>query len=325
MLSITFRIYQLAVVMAVIVGVAACNLAAGPAAWEPWRALKSRPWKYVYGVGVKIRSFMQYRGQLKLVVIGDSRASVGGDTREFYLPENSKYPVALNLTAGVLVYDIQKILLNEYVVHAPKLEYVLWQISARLFNRYYQDMGIEKFKASPGYRYDQQHKGELWGAVLKGPLSAGRSPTIRTGAAWGYSTAKKGRTDPKKISQLIKSASLTRYEFDQRRWRQFEAILKACAKRNVRVMGFISPMHYGLALAPAADDDGTGDAAYWALMEKLERTTRRHSNFYFLDLHKDGRNDFTDDEYLNWDHLNPKGAAKLTRILVDWHRRLEAQ
>jgi hypothetical protein len=93
----------------------------------------------------------------------------------------------------------------------------------------------------------------------------------------------------------------------------------------VRVLGFSPPMHYGLAKAGASDDDGTGHAAYWATMHLMEEMTVKHPNFSFVDIHKSGQNDFKDEEYFNWDHVNAKGCARLTKMIVDLHKRLDAQ
>jgi hypothetical protein len=142
---------------------------------------------------------------------------------------------------------------------------------------------------------------------------------------WGWHDEHDGRTDPAKVPELIERASRARYEFALDRWQAFQRMLEDLAKRNVEVLGFVAPMHYGLAQAPAADDDGTGNAAYWALMSSLGELAVRHPNFHFIDLHRDGRNDFTDEEYVDWDHLNDKGAQRVTRLLVALQEKIDAQ
>jgi len=90
------------------------------------------------------------------------------------------------------------------------------------------------------------------------------------------------------------------------------------------MLGYISPMHYALAQAPCTDDDGTSDVAYWALVHRLEALHQEQPNFFFLDLHRDGHNDLKDEDYFNWDHVNFRGAAKVSARLEAERRRIDA-
>jgi len=151
-----------------------------------------RPWDYVYSLGGRIRWFFKVRHQLRLVATGDSRAS-SCDPRAFYAdqrPVNKDYPVAFNLFTGAIGFDVQEILLKEYIFHCPKLEWVVYQMSPRLFNRYYHDTGIKQFLASNGLKYDREHAESIWGETATGlfraedvprssPLLNTRRPQVR--------------------------------------------------------------------------------------------------------------------------------------------------
>lgn len=423
---------------------------------DPMGKRPAATWEYIYAFGAKMRMFFNVRNQLKLVVIGDSRGNQAVDPRGFYADdtrENKDLPSAFNLGEGGCGFDVHEILFNEYVADLPKLEWVVYQMSPRLFNTYYQDTGIEKFNASPGLRYDREHAKEimsykperpflvsdikpghpqfrrrkkdirdkgafgeqlaregakgvpgpyrsLWKALTpearavlqtdpgkppaeedwpkvfdalnaaldkpdlfddgtlagltladqaKALLKKGRaswtpgdvqvfnrqciealfpldvSKMIPTFIAWGWHEPLKGRTDPAHKQEFIADATLGRYEIETGRWARFERILDNLAARNVKVLAFVCPMHYSLAEASCADDDGTSDAAYWALMSSLRELQQAHRNFHFVDMHKDGRNDLADEEYFNWDHVNYKGAEKLTRRLEALRQGIAAQ
>ncbi len=398
----------------------------------------------------KIPVFFQARGQLKLVIIGDSRGGAGVDPREFYREEKRDYPQALNLAVDAIGFDVEQILLDEYVSHAPKLQWVVFQISPRLFNIYYQDIGSDEFRDSPGYKYDQENKDTLWAdlpsrifrpkdllpeswriqqstigdwpgfcrkleanrrqpgverriwglmpARLRSeirafnagqPLYDGERAAIarsqtrmlamrhfcgtdefraihlpaaawrlcarglagltdadmrmfnrlllsaafsrelddaqRACRAWGWHADETRRQDMAKQARFLAATMKGRFEFADRRWAEFERILDDLAKRRVKVLGFVAPMHHCLSRSPCADDDGTLDAAYAAEMKSLKDLEDNHPNFFFCDLHRAGQNDFIDSDYLNWDHLNAQGAAKLTARLVTIQKAIDAQ
>jgi hypothetical protein len=430
----------------------------------------SRPWDYCWSLGRKFEYFFKVHNQTRLVVVGDSRGDDGIDPRAFYGEANKVTPLVFNFGEGGIGLDVEEVILNEYVPHTPKLEWVIWQISARIFNKYYQDTGIEKFRASGGYAYDRAHPQETWATASDKPFTLDDVPWGSSLFAGGYtvrdwrglcetlvtesaktapspyrrvwellspdgqkavqemsqnttqpnyrrgnsnqndprvaqyrqlttdvskafdSIIKKrefyrpedfvgvaldddahamlprlaafsdadsqrfnrllleavfpgkiqqshptwlaygwhavplgGHTDPAQIPELLKAAELAKYELDPDRVARFERVLQEMAKRNVKVLGFTAPMHYGLAKSAAADDDGTGHAAYGALMQTLREMTIKYPNFHFVDIHRGGDNGFKDEEFFNWDHVNDKGAVRLTRMIMDLHKRLDAQ
>ena len=52
-----------------------------------------------------------------------------------------------------------------------------------------------------------------------------------------------------------------------------------------------------------------------AVVEQLKSLETRYSNFHFYDAYNDGNHDYSDEDAGNWNHLNPRGAAKLTKRL----------
>lgn len=419
--------------------------------------LADRPrdtWKYVYSLGGRMRWFFRVRGQVRMLITGDSRAS-SCDPMMFFREdgENYEYPIAYSLYTGGTGFDVHEIILTEYFPRAPNLEWVIYQMSPRIFNTYYDDTGIEALNASPGLKWDRDNAEALWGYLpdelitradvpyssptlsqryrqirhwpqfcgnflaelekdILGPhrliwerltenarqairdtrnqASPARDTiepvydalnTIITGpliydevvfadvefpveamaliekrdqlsdperqrlnrylieaafpreiqrqhplhVAWGWTEWRYGGTNPDEIPRLLRLSSRGRFTLDEGRWERFLAILDYYEERDVKFMGYVSPMHYGLAQAACADDDGTLNSAYWALMHRLEDLAAERPNFFYIDLHLNGMNDLTDDDLFNWDHVNSFGAHKVTVQLEELRRSIDAQ
>lgn len=80
-----------------------------------------------------------------------------------------------------------------------------------------------------------------------------------------------------------------------------------------------------IAGAPCTDDDGTSQADYDKINEIMRGLEKRYSNFRWMDINNKGNNDFKSEHFGNFDHLNPKGAEKLTRMIDAGIQRLEKQ
>ena len=439
----------LALIAAVISSGLAFGGDAAPPPATPPRPAESYDYQ-LRGASEKLRVFFLAREQLKLVILGDSRGNEGVNPRQFYSGEKVYYPQALNLALDFAGFDTQATMVDDYVLHAPKLKWVVWQLSARLFNKYYQDEAMERLRKSPGYQYDQAHKDTLWAAPpteLFRPkdLWMGATPLTRrdvlnwsvlwrdleaksrqpgaptrvwqlmpaelrraiheanTGArlewsdrtaitralnrmlqmrhfyrtnefhgarlppqawrlrarglanlsaremmqfnrilfdtaflrtiresfqsyrAWGWHEDHFAQLDPEEQKQFFATSMNGKFELEPARWQRFEQILGDLAKRNVKVLGFVSPMHHSMAQSPCADDDGTLDPDYWAEMKEFENLQDKYPNFFFHDFHRDGRNEFLDSDYINSDHLNAVGAAKLAAKLVAIQKAIDAQ
>ena len=89
------------------------------------------------------------------------------------------------------------------------------------------------------------------------------------------------------------------------------------------MLAFTPPWHHYVAGAPAADDDGTSQADYDRINEIMRELEKKYSNFRWMDINKKAKNDFKSEHFSNFDHLNPKGAEKLTRMIDAEIQRLE--
>ncbi|MHC4499383.1 MAG: PepSY-like domain-containing protein, partial [Planctomycetota bacterium] len=102
------------------------------------------------------RKFMPLRGQLKVVVIGDSRAEKGVDPRYFLGEENQKHPIAFSFGACTRGMAMAQLLCEDYFAHGSKMEWVIYGVSTRVFNTYYTPGNNEDdIKESRGYLADK--------------------------------------------------------------------------------------------------------------------------------------------------------------------------
>jgi len=274
----------------------------------------------------KVRGkFMQLRGQLKIVVIGDSRAEKGVDPSYFLGEENKKYPMALNFGSGGSGLPRVQVIIEGYLVHTPKLQWVVYGISPRVFNRYYRSDEGDDIKRSSLYRSDKQQQGwpEITGELV--PASVIDDDDF---SAWGFDGEDgmdddlEDEDDREDFREDLRENG--RYRFDAKRLEVFESLIQLLARRNVRMLAFTPPMHPISAGLPCTDDDGTNREAYDEFVAKMNALDKKYPNFYFLDVNNKGEHNLEHKDFNNFDHLNTKGAKKLSLMLNDFMKTVDS-
>jgi len=287
--------------------------------------------RYDYGCDLsnKMRAFFKLRKQLELVVLGDSRAMQGVDSQFFYTqPDkgarpfytNEDYPIAFNLAVQSCGLDFNLIMVQDYLPHMPKLKWVLYGISPRLFNRFWGSGIGGRLRSSPGYQYDISHGQRIWSAPAPRMVRVTdlRGITNKNISPWGFMPRRgefRNTSDRNAQDRMRRAVAGGRFELSEGRVAEFEQIIRKLADQNVRILAFTPPMHYYLALADCADDDGTTNAGYWTLMARLRALEKKYPNYFFYDIHQNGKNEFRDEHFADFDHLNELGAEKLARTL----------
>jgi len=76
---------------------------------------------------------------------------------------------------------------------------------------------------------------------------------------------------------------------------------------------------------PCADDDGTAREAYDELVAKMKALDKKHPNFYSIDVNNKGEHNLKHKDFNNFDHLNTKGAKKLTLMLNDFIKAIDSR
>ena len=110
----------------------------------------------------KMPIFWRIKDQLKLVSLGDSRGAAGVRAEMFYGTENQKTPVAYNLAISGGPLEFQEIVVDRYLTKMPNLEWVVYQMSPRAVNRYFEHSADRELLKSRGFAFDRKHAETLW-------------------------------------------------------------------------------------------------------------------------------------------------------------------
>jgi len=273
------------------------------------------------------RMFLELRGQLKIAAVGDSRVEKGIDPKYFLGQQNRTYPMALNFGEGGSGLGYVKVLIEDYLVRAAKLKWVVYGISPRAFNRYYHSDEGDDIRKSSTYRLDKQMQG--WGTAGTIPIPAS---AVDTGdddlSPWGFD-GEDGMEDEirsdRRRRDKQEDLQRGRYVLDQKRLEVFESLVELLGRRGVKILGFTPPIHPLSIGQPCTDDDGTTRQGYDEFVAKMKALDAKYENFYFVDVNNKGEHEFENDEFNNFDHLNKKGAKKLTLLLDELIKRFDSQ
>ncbi|MHC4659856.1 MAG: PepSY-like domain-containing protein [Planctomycetota bacterium] len=272
------------------------------------------------------RKFMQLRGQLKVVVIGDSRAEKGVDPRYLLGEENQKHPIAFSFGFSARGVAMAQLLCEDYFAHGSKMEWVIYGISTRVFNTYYTPGNNEDdIKQSRGYLADKA----AW-ATLPDVVGMVEFSDIDTddSSQWGFD-GKEGIKDDisekgERERTLRELGGSGRFIFDLKRLAMLESAIKTLAKHNVKLLAFSPPVHPISIGMPCTDDDGTNREAYDEFVAQMNALDKKYPNFYFLDVNNKGEHGLEHECFRDLDHLNIRGAKKLSLRLNDFMKSVDS-
>jgi len=298
------------------------------------RAMKDPATAEKYGLMTyKMKDLHNLRHQIKLIGLGDSRAHKGIKPDEFYPDENKRMPVAYNMSYDSTGLRTAMIVMRDYAPCLPKLEWVVHALSTRATKVGYT--GREHmwgFVTSPGLLLDRTNRFADWKPdpkakpiLLKdyewqaggcyfgtGPGSRGN----RRKTSWGWEPRGHGG-----LPQERKVCGARRSKIDEELLAEYEACVRLLGKRGVRVLVFIPPMFTDPEKSKGDGEDATSREDYQRLLGIFAGMQKRNPNFFFHDIHGFGDNPYTREHFADKDHLNPKGAAKLTAHLEELRRQ----
>jgi hypothetical protein len=294
-------------------------------------------WNYGVEVGAKMPVFFGLKDQLRLVVLGDCQAAVAHQAQLYLGEQNRETPLAYNLCQERACLQFQKLLVDTYLVHLPRLEAVVFSWTPRLLNGSWKTHGL-KYGAivkSPGYQYDRDN-GFLWRAPSAvGAIRAADMPNYPVlGMLWKerpYGWRPTGKkvgfwTDP--FGQMKAAAKLEgTYVFSQERWDLFLSIVRALAARKVRMLVFIPPYHPATAERPVKDKDGITAKGYQDQVARLTALEQQYAGlFFFRDVNRMGLHGLLNaDDFGDVDHPNDTGGEKLTRYIEQWRLEVDGK
>ena len=286
-------------------------------------------WNYRVEVGRRLRALLRLRNQLKLVVLGDCQAWFANNTEHYYGEENRKTPVALGLFQERAGLYMHRLLVEHYLVHLPRLEWVILTWNPRYVNgAWTYGAKARAFEASPGFRYDRDHAAEVLRVVDHPPLTTDQVAALSDIGPWWrrhpygeIRGVKYGRSARPEV--LGNQRKLGWYRFAPDQWEHLEAIARALAARKVRLLAFTTPVHPETARQQVKDKSGVAAKDYQDQVARLKAMEARYpGNFFFYDVNNMGDNGLDDRDFGNIDHCTDTGAEKTTREAEARRRRL---
>ena len=274
----------------------------------------------------KMPIFWRIKDQLKLVSLGDSRGAAGVRAEIFYDEENRKTPVAYNLAISGGPLEFQEIVVDKYLLKMPNLEWVVYQMSPRAVNRYFEHSADRELLKSRGFAFDRKHAKTLWqrsdGENKKTAAEIAAIPYVSeywNERPWGWKF-KAEVWDKPKTKKFERE-----WEISKKRWDRLTSMIAALNKRNVKMLLYLSPLHPIMRGQPVVDDDGTTQKGYRELVDRLKQLEVQFPNFVFIDLLQGGNHDFLPEMFKDLDHLNALGATKLTQKLEEIRQRYDGR
>ena len=273
----------------------------------------------------KMPIFWRIKDQLKLVSLGDSRGEAGVRAEIFYGAENQKTPVAYNLAISGGPLEFQEIVVDKYLTKMPNLEWVVYQMSPRAVNRYFEHSADRELLKSRGFAFDRKHAETLWQRSDEGKKTfAGITAIPHVSEYWNerpwgwkFNAEVWDRPKTKRFEQ--------EWEISKKRWNRLTSMIAALNERDVKMLLYLSPLHPIMRDQPVVDDDGTTQEGYRELVDELKQLEAQFPNFVFVDLLQGGNHDFLPEMFKDLDHLNALGATKLTQKLEEVRQRYDGQ
>lgn len=267
----------------------------------------------------KMPVFWRIKDQLKLVSLGDSRGEAGVQAELFYGAENRKTPVAYNLAISGGPLEFQEIVVDKYLLKMPSLEWVVYQLSPRAVNRYFEHSADRELLQSTGFAYDRKHAETLWQGTdgnthRKTAAEIAAIPYVseywnERPWGWRFNAEVWDRPKTKKFRR--------RWEISEKRWNRLTSMIAALNERDVKMLVYLSPLHPIMRDQPVVDDDGTTQEGYRELVDQLRQLEAQFPNLVFVDFLQGGNHDFLPEMFKDLDHPNALGATKLTQALEE--------
>lgn len=277
--------------------------------------------------------YWEIRPQIKMVIMGNSHTGVGVEPARLMLPENATTPCAISLAAAGSHMPYQCLLIREYVKDLPKLEWVIWGVSTRSFNKERSiNHRMNSFLSSPGRKWDEEHWKEFWPVKEAAPQTFAEldKKGFSAQAIWEYWSAKKKRSFPVPIddptkAKLLKLMGKENSTWWDEAWTEFEATVKSLTDKGVKVLLFTPPNHPLSKEAVAVDADQTSRADHQKLIEKLTALGKDQPKVWFHDYNNGGNHPLLHEDFFDVDHLWPTGSEKLTQQLDAWIKAADTE
>jgi hypothetical protein len=289
---------------------------------------------YRGNVSEQMRLYWKLRGQLRAVVMGNSHATKGVNPRAIMDAENWGHPSMLNMAPAGSNNEQQCLMLRQYVLPMPKLEWLLWVVSARTFNaaRSNDTRKYEEFITSPGWLYDQKHMSESWPVPARPTLVDTEELQQFMGPMgldlWGSLIISKSLLPREADAQrkyVFEKCSNVDFTWSDDTFAKFCDTARLFTAKGVKVLIFTTPMHPLTKETAAADPDGTSHEGLREMVRHMEEFDKATPGLWFRDFNKGGAHEFPADEFYDSDHLDRSGSGRLGTMIQRWMQECRAQ
>lgn len=279
---------------------------------------------YADGTGVwanhKMRLFFANHETIEVVAVGSSRTGLGFD------PTQMKFGKALNMAFIPCDMYMEQYLVNNYILpHVKNLKVIALGIDFDLWYYSANNAAYLNFGTAPGYYYDANHN--FW----KDGLPEGfvekveESPSVNVGE---YETLKEtmGFTRYEYVGSWYAGAQKAVVLNGDSTWSDnkidpinsiamLRQIIEIAKQKDVLVVGIIYPQSPGYKNTGTYGRHGMRRSFAKTLYDSVLTINSTYDNFILMNENKWGEHDYADSLAYDSDHLNYRGAKKLTERL----------
>jgi hypothetical protein len=332
---------------------------------EQYRSVPDLDHYHTLYYSLKFQRFEKVKDQVETIILGDSRARHGVDPMLFAGQSTESDVTAFNFAPASSGVGFTDFLVREYLCDLDNVQTIVWGVSPRIFNRYWQDPVFKLFEESQGHHSDRlaaekgfsragikagvklgthrmmsklsaafAHRSKLKSVLLDGLAGANAQKHFHEEAAigiseWGFMEFPESQmidlTNTDEVERILASLESGRFKLAPGRLDKFRELVTFLEQRRIRLVCFVPPMHHSLMRSSAADADGMPNADYDKLISTLKGFEGEFGNYHFIDFHKGGDNGFSDSEYGDFDHLNHDGSLRFSRTVAEHLKRICAE
>jgi hypothetical protein len=282
--------------------------------------------EYGRGITERMRTMHALRGQLELLVWGDSRTDQGVDASLLLGSDpNAFVPRTYNIAVASSGLDTLEWLSDHYLPHMPKLRWLVIGVAPRMVSESWDGRELRKITDSPAWRRDRKTDLAAWrnppAAVLTLEQLRRRKELKWDEYCWGGDHHNHGSMSLKSArSRARHKARNPRWTLEVRDWLQLRRILRSLDRRGVNVLLFTPPTHPVFGETKVISEDSISREGHREFVRRLKRMEKHLARLFVLDVNKGARHDIPVKYFRDLDHLNSAGRTVLSRRLEAFRR-----
>ena len=264
----------------------------------------------------KMNIFWIEADSIEVVALGSSRMSAGFNSNLI------TYGKSFNMATIPSDMDIFMYLAEFYIhKHCPRLKALVVGIDFDLWYDLESATVMKNILSYPGYFYDYNHQFWVDGGVDQIKMISAKIVDESTvyqdmhrNMGWVYVAESPFEENPEFSGFMFGRDSTwsddsTTY---RRAMNNLDFIIRSAAIKGVNVVGVIFPQSPEYKNSGAFGRHGMRRSHAMKLLEEVQELAQKYGNFYLLDENKMGDHDYAMSMAYDYDHLNYRGAEKIT-------------